>query len=537
MHRGLRRWNSKVPESPDRLDPILKVLLELYAHQLEQIDQRVNETWDVAVHSLIKSLSPESKRWPVPAFTVMSCTPSDPVVEVDPHTRFFYKEKREGGQILFFTSIRNERVLAATVKHVLVKCGKQVIDLSPLPPDAPPPPRPRSDDSLSGPGHVYLGIDHTGSTTDFADATLFLNGAPEALKQWRWANWYPGSNFGSFYEDSGFCPGLSGSLQDLLQQDDSQNDWGGLRSAVDVFKPLENSFVSLPERFTSTWEPGPTPTEIADSIARSGGPGEGSLHWIRLDLPVGGDRTFLQRPLQVHFNAFIAVNRNEQTLFKHTGGSRLVELELPEDIDSVLEIIQVKDSGGREYHPVYQIRPEQTRYYYSLEERNRSLVLWLDFSSTIDAPPDAITVTYAVTAGLDANGVSVDKIVDLYENHPGLDAAANITPTMGAIPAKTDAQVVSEATSRLRNRDRALSFEELSNWTKSFDPRITQVQCRNGVEKAERGVRRCIVVTTTVTGEAFHSEDETSLLRQRLGSFLKSRSTVNTSFKIEIVSQ
>ena len=93
MYRQLRAWDAQIPESPERLDPIVRMLLQLYADQLAKIDKRIDRTWEVATGALIKALSPESKRWPVPAFTVMRCQAADPVVEIDPHVRFFYKEK------------------------------------------------------------------------------------------------------------------------------------------------------------------------------------------------------------------------------------------------------------------------------------------------------------------------------------------------------------------------------------------------------------------------------------------------------------
>ena len=116
MHRELRTWNQQVPESPERLDPVLKILMQLHAHQLSLIDKRLDSVWEMAANSLIRAVCPESKRWPVPAYTVMRCQPSDPVVEVDPHLRFFYKEKREGGQTFFFSPLRKERLLAARIK-------------------------------------------------------------------------------------------------------------------------------------------------------------------------------------------------------------------------------------------------------------------------------------------------------------------------------------------------------------------------------------------------------------------------------------
>ncbi len=539
MHRQLRAWDRQIPESPERLDPIVRILLQLYSHQLSRIDKRVDVTWDIATGLLIKSLAPESKRWPVPAYTVMRSRPVDPVVEIDPHTRFFYKEKREGGQTFFFSSLRNEKLLSAQVKHIFLRLDDSIIDLSPVS-EGTKPAAVVSPASSSGPGQVFIAVDYNGQPADFAGAVLFLKAAPQAQKQLRWARWYPGSHFGSFYEDCGFCPGLAGGIEEIIASGGQARDWGGLRTSNDLFKPLEDSFVALPESFAVTWEMGPPSEELSGLLTRNGidiGSLSQSSYWMRLDLPPGGDRSRLQSPFDICFDCFIAVNKNELKLFKHTGGSRLVEVELPEPISNILEITGVVDSDGREYTGLHQILPDRPGRQYSLEERHERLVLWFDFSSSIDLPPDSISVSYSVTAGVSANAIAAGKIIELYERHPGIEAVENVIPTAGAIPAKTDEQVVTEASARLRSRDRALTFREISNWARTFDPRIKSVSCENGVERAGRGVRRCLVVRVNVDGEEFHSDDETSLLQTRLTSFLKSRSPVNTQFKVEIVKE
>ncbi len=142
---------------------------------------------------------------------------------------------------------------------------------------------------------------------------------------------------------------------------------------------------------------------------------------------------------------------------------------------------------------------------------------------------------YTVTAGTAANGIEKGQINELYEKHPGVSGAVNITSVGGAIPAKTEKQIITEVSTRLRNRDRALSFHEVAAWTKTFDPRIKDAECENSVERAARGVRRCILVKVHVGAEDFYSDDEAALLEHRLKHFLKSRAPVNSRFQVEIV--
>ncbi|MBN1211606.1 MAG: hypothetical protein JXA92_03435 [candidate division Zixibacteria bacterium] len=538
MHRELREWNPEIPESPERLDPILKILLQLYAHQLSKIDKKTEQVWQVATGSLIRSLCPESMRWPVPAYTVMHCEPTDPVVEVDTHTKFFYKEKREGGQTFFFSPLVREKLVAADVKKVILRIDNTLVDLSPKTADElTATSRPRVGFSPGNSYRVYIAVDHTGTPSDFNGATLFLAGMPDVLKQLHWACWYPGARSGQFYEDSSFCPGLTAGLEDLFTYEDRPLEWGGLRTSTDLFKPLENSFVLLPENFTATWETGPPEKELLALSGRNGIDLEeetSNYYWIRIDLPRGGNKANFNSSFEVYFNSFVVVNKNELTLFKHTGGNKLVEVELPENIANILEISSVVDSSGREYLPRHAAAANGTKRFYAPEERDNKLILWFDFSTTIDLPPDSITINYSITAGTGANGIEAGKITELYENHPGITTAVNVAPTGGAIPAKTSEQILAEISARLRNRDRSINFNEIARWGMTFDPRIKSVTCENGVERAAQGIRRCIVVRATVNDGDFYSDDEIALLRLRLGQFLKSRSAVNTAYTVEI---
>jgi hypothetical protein len=539
MHRDLRVWNSQIPESPDRLDPILRTLLQLYAHQLAGIDKRIDRVWEVASQSLIRSVCPEIKRWPVPAFTVMRCAPTDEVVELDQHTRFFYRETREGGQTFFFSSGGREKLTKAEVRNVFLLTDGVLVDLSPSPEESlTSHTRPLLKGAAGSVSRIYISVDYSGPPSDFTDVTLFLNGHADALKQLRWARWYPSGAGGQFYEDSGFCPGLTCSIEDILSGDDSAADWGGMRSSSDLFQTLENNLIKIPEKFALTWQMGPPDKNLLKSAKAAGvnlAENEGNLYWIRIDLPQGGDKSSFLSAFRPYFNCFVAFNKNELTLFKHTGGNRLIEIEIPEDISGILEITEVVDSNGRSYGARHEMTADRSQHYYSLEERGNKLVLWFDFSLGIELPPDSITVNYTVTSGPDANGIEAGKINELYESHPGIASVENIIPTRGAIPSKTRQQILTEVAARLRNRDRALSFAEIAEWATTFDPRILNAMCEKGIQRGERGIRRCVVVKLNINKSQFYSDDEIALLQTRLNAFLRARAPVNTHFKVEIL--
>ena len=538
MHLELRAWNTDIPESPDRMDPVLRILMRMYASQLAVLDKKVVHTWEAASNALVRSLCPEGIRWPVPSFTVMQAEPSDPVIKVDPQTQFFYKEERENGRTFFFSSLRTEKLLNAKLENIYFVSGDNVEDISPLRADSTQASSPGRPSSFSGQNaELYLAVSYGGPAEDFKGSVIFLQGDEDALKQLRWAKWFPCID-GDFYEGGYFCPGAAGSIDDIFSDNKGTIDWGSLRRSTDLFRPLENRFAVISDQFITAWRSGSPGEKILDRLRSAGvTPPEMSdkLYWIKITLPSGGDRTVFRSSFNIHFDCFIAVNKFERTLFKHTGGNRLIEIEIPDDLDGILKIISVTDSNGRKYLPRHEVLTGGESGLYTLLEQQNKLSLWFDFSSELELPPDSITVNYSLTAGTEAGGISAGKITELYENHPGIISVKNIIPVSGAIPAKTEKQVMAEISSRLRGRDRAMSFDQIRNWVGTFDGRISGVDCKKGVMRTEHGVRKCVVVVVTVRENEFHSDDEIGLLKVRLGSFLKARTSINSQFKLEII--
>lgn len=535
MLRELRSWNPEISESPERMDPILRILVQMYAGQLARIDQRIDQIWDVASQSLIRSVCPETRRWPIPAFTVMKCDLSDPIVDIDTNTRFFYRELRDGGGLYFFTPQRSERLVRATVTGAFVVAGEKVIPLSltAKPGDSTPDSKALTDTNP----RLFLAVEFDGRISDLSETIVFLRGNPEALALLRWSHWYASYTNGSFAEESGFCPGRQNTIERMFSPDGIRPRlWGSLRTSADIFAPLVDQVVMLPEAFVAGWKPVPADRPVAGMFDPLPVPTPASQRfWIELRLPERGKRASLLDGIGVDFGCFIATNRNELSLFKHTAGNRVIDIELPESIEEVHEIVSVTDSRGTEYRPRYEVSDEDIANSYTLQDTEDRLVLWFDFTSQASPPPDSLTVRYATTAGIGANGIDPGRINELYESHPGIKECRNLIVTQGAIPAKSAQQIVTEVSVRLRGRDKALTFADVTAWVRTFDPRVRSVACENGVQRTEHGVRRCIVVQAEVAADDFRSRDEVELLRSRLNGFLKARSPINTHYEIEMV--
>lgn len=536
MFRELRAWNKEIPASPERMDPILRILMQLYANQLEQIDGRVNRLWDVATSSLVRSVCPDSGRWPVPAHTVIKCNLVDSSTEADVHTRLVYKEQREGGQTFFFAPVRNEKLTSAAVTSALLQSEGNLMPMATA--GSTSSSAMNTPVSASGARHIFLVVEWSGLGEDLVDTTVFLRGKPEALSQLQWSHWVPWGA-GGFNLPGAFVPGAADTIERMFGEPDGRPRlWGSFRSSGTIFDDLRDNFVVFPESFTSRLKPvTATDPALVDAGLTLPEPSEPGVrqYLFRLDLPPRGDRRALLDGVSIDFGCFVAINASEQTLFKHTAGNRVVDLWLPDPIESVLNIRRVVDSRGNSFMPRYEVKYGEATQTYTIEERNGRLCLWFDFSSRMDTPPESLTVTYAVTNGGAANGIEPEVITELYESHPGIDDVRNVLSVRGAVPAKTEEQIVKEVSTRLRSRDRAVTFADVADWTKTFDRRIQSVECENGVQRTSAGVRRCIVVGIYVSERDFYSDEELELLKERLTSFLKARSSVNVQYQVEVI--
>lgn len=519
MLKELRFWYPEVPESSDRLDPVIKLLLGSLAHQIEKLSTEIDLTWEKTFKALVRNILVEGQRWPVPAHTVMRCEPTDKVVDIDTSVHFIYKEKKEEGKNFFFTPLFPTKLILSEVRFVLFSDGEEKMSAQ-LPAE-----------------HVlYLGIHSEGKSKDFSNTCLFFDTHPDALGQLRWGRWYLSSKEGYFPKQNSFCPGEESD--NFPWEKPSFREWGGLRQSSDLFGNLFNQFFHFPEGYVSNWERCKIPADIQKFVSAglSEEPASDSqeVFWVKILLPQKGDKSFFKNLQSVYFNSFLAINKRELSTFKFTAGNRLVEIELPEEASQILGIDLVVDSNGREYRGRHTLSSSGDAFKYLTEEKDNRIILWFDFSNFSGNIPNSITVHYSVTLGSQANGIERDQIQQLYESHPGIKSATNVTPTEGGIPAKTPEEITGEISSLLRNRGRAVSFEEVEYWTELFDPRIQKAWCENVVQKGPHGARRGTLVNIKVKANEFYSDSELKLLKWRLINFIKARSLINTQIDINI---
>jgi len=541
LFHQLRVHNREVSESPDRLDPVMKLLLQSFSYSLAKSDARLQQTWDQARASLIQAVCPGPGRWPVPAHTVMRCVPVDDIINVDTSTRFYYKEEREGGSTFFFAPVVTSRVLKASTRHVFLSSETGVFDLSPYNEKGESVGKlARNPVRGSDRWVAHIAVQFSGPPSALDSAGLYIHAGAEAQRNLHWGNWYF-----SYLDDPSvlmppFCPGRADNIERKLGIEGQAFDWGGFRDAITIFQDLNTGFVRLPEKNATSWKTSPIAASLTRRCSDQGlrvPPSNEEFYWIRVELPQNCDPSCFDRPVEFCFDAILANNRAEFTLLRHTGGRRLFEIEIPVDIPKILEIVSVTDSVGNDYRPAHTVSYDRQVRPYSLEERDDRLSVWIDLSDSLDVLPDRASLVYSTTDGPKANGIEAGKITSLYQSHPGLQEVHNLTSVTGGMPAKSDEQLVREASVRLRQRDRALTFVDIADWCVTFDPRIRTAECSNAIERIDGKVLRCIKVRINVNSENFSGENELVELKCRLEVFLKSRSAVNSRYLVEIAGE
>jgi len=532
--KEMKYWFPEIPESSDRLDPVLKLFLGTFAHQIENLNQKINSTWNQTFRSLARNVFPEGLRSPVPACTVMKVDPADEILELDSSVQFLYKDEKEDRNFIF-SPLGKVKLMKAEVVLAYYGSGESFFQLIPQAGKG------KTDEAEKGifPSEsaaehtLFIGVKHNGSTQDFSDVPIFFQIDEDALHQIRWGRWFLSSKDGHFFEESSFCPGVLPQQKPEFFNPQKEESvlLGGLRTNADLFRSIADSFFYLPSSYLARWGKCQTPNELQKQTTNSG-----KLLWIKIKLPEKGDKTLFSSLKGVYFNCLLTVNRKDLTLFKYTAGNQLLEVELPEESAAILSIDAVVDSNNRKYQNRLNLPSSKTPFSYTSEERNGRMVLWFDFTDYPGPIPNSISISYSTTFSSLGNGIEAGKIQNLWERHPGIRSVTNILPTTGGMPAKTQEELLSEISSLLCNRGRAVSFEEIENWARLFDPRITSAQCKNVVRKSSQGAFRCTQVNIRVKAVEFYSEDELKLLQKRLEYFLKARSLINVSIEVNIIS-
>lgn len=538
-----RRYWPELPDTQERMDPVLRMLFGAFAYQFETLHVSLQKIKEDIFEALARHLYYDALRFPTPAVTLLKFFPTDAGIEVDELTSLIYTEERGRERRTYhFTPVARLRLARAIPFKLLLLTKDGISDLSQRilekgiltgNPEIFPLPREFLERWEKDRIVLFIGFKTEELTKAFTHLNLYVDAPQRTLSLLRWGTWFSSNEEGIFPIEGGEVPGKATfeitwktKIPPLIPHHRGVKEF--LSDFEDQFFPIKNL------------TPSPLPREIQDllkeRVSDNIGTTEG-MAWIKIILPEETTEKSLLEIRGIHTNCIPAINLWHQVHNHLTQGLPLVEITLPDPLSKIYQIEEVRDSSGKVYENRLMASDLRSTYLYTIKEDGDRPCIVLHFEGE-ERVPDRIQITYSVTEDEDANGIEPGLITELYDKrqHPGIESVTNITRSSGGRKAPAREDLLRDFTFLLRNRSRAITSKDLEDLALSFDPRILRVNCEPGVETSPHGARRCIHVKISLGETEFATQGERDLFVKRLQTFLKERSPVNTSIRIIVES-
>jgi hypothetical protein len=536
-----RRFWPDLPDTQERMDPVLKILFGAFACQFESLYSSLNETSEQIFEAMARHMYYDALRSPTPAVTILRFDPTDPGIEIDELTSLIYTEERgREKRPYYFSPVARSHLVQATPAKLFLLKEEGLSDLSPRiqekgleskNPQFISIPKETCNEFCGGRKVLYLGLKTTEGLDVLPDFNLFFDAPEKTLAFLRWGEWIPSDTEGIFSPDGRGVPGKA--IFDLTWHVKNPPLIPHHRSPEDFLSDFEEYF--FPVRGLV---PSYTPRDLQQLLGEKNEEvleSEESLAWLKVILPPEATEGSLLEIRGIHPNCIPAVNLFHQTHTHVTQGLPLVEMTLPDPLTKVYRIDEVRDSEGRVYENRLNASDLQSPLLYSIREDGERpcIVLYFDKDQNV---PERVQITYSITEGEEANKIEPGLITDLYDKrrHPGIENVTNITRSAGGQSAPTREDLLRGFTHLLRNHSRGITSRDLEDLTLSFDLRIQKAVCEPGVDRGPKGARRCINMRISVGESAFPTQGEKEIFSKRLQTYLKERSPINTAVNLII---
>jgi hypothetical protein len=534
-----RKFWPELPDTPERMDPVLRMLFGAFSSQFESLYNSLEETSDKTFESMARHMYYDALRSPTPAVTLLQFEPTDEGIEIDELTTMLYSEERgRERSTYYFSPVARLHLVQASPTFLFLQMEEGLLDLTtrilnkedeiespqiyPIQGGSP---------ELINEGRMvfYFGIKNGNGSNEMPDINLYVDAPEKILSLLRWGTWIPSDTEGDFNIERKVFP-EKGSF-DFSWQDKISPLLPHHRSPNDFLVEFENHYYSLTNLVLS-----PPPGELNKLLGENYQNLLGScedMAWIKVILPSEVMERNLLEIRGIYLNCVPTINLSYQTHSHVTQGLPLVEITLQDPLDSVYRIEEIRDSVGNYYENRLLTSNLLSPYLFSIREEGEYPKIVIHYEKE-QKVPERIQITYSITQGDDANGIEPGLINELYDKrrHPGIESVKNITRTLGGRRAPSREDILRGFTHLLRNHSRAITSKDLVDLTSSFDPRILKATCQSGIERGPHGARRCINIHITLRESSFSTSGEKEYFRKRLKTYLTIRSPVNSAVNL-----
>jgi hypothetical protein len=345
LKTAARLWGYPDAEVETSFDPVVQLLLEACASELEKISGEAEVSHARLVERLAQIMMPEPITSSQPAFGILHANCNEQSATLTPDHQFFYSLKNGfNSQDLFFMPLTDHRLFRGHIRYSVIG-GKlfetrenwfkeQVLQGS-LQPDTPP-------------NHLWLGL-ATGDAIASAEGLSFFFDLRNVHLQEMFYHYLP---LAKFYVGDTLLQVKSGYIH---SKSDAEEEVAAImqpafdtntRYSQQVLQRFKHHFLTIASDVALPAAT-PLPVEVKQVFGDDANKLQQDITWIRIEFPATIRHSLLE-DLYVSINCFPVINkkRNEQSQRLN----RYLNIMPLHTNDIYFDVKRVYDVGGTDYH-------------------------------------------------------------------------------------------------------------------------------------------------------------------------------------------
>lgn len=346
LKTAARLWGYPDAEVETSFDPVVQLLLEACASELEKISNEVDVSHARLVERLAQIMMPEPITTSQPAYGILHAASNEPATGITPDHQFFYTQKSgAASKDLYFSPMSHHRLFRGHIRYMAIggklyetreHWFKEQVLQGALPRDA-------------APNHLWLGLAMDALPDNFNGLSFFFD-LRNIHQQEMFYHYLPLARF--FIQDTEL-PVNSGYHYSRNEKEEAVNAMLDItfdtsaRYSREVLQRYRRNFLTVNTDFTPAKQRTVPPVlqlvfgkEAAAAI-------DPNTLWLRVEFPETVHHPLLE-DLYCSINCFPVINRkvNEQSL-KLNRYLNIIPLHTP---DIFFDVKKVHDLGGAAYH-------------------------------------------------------------------------------------------------------------------------------------------------------------------------------------------
>lgn len=345
LKTAARLWGYPDVEVETSFDPIVQLLLDACASELEKISGEVDVSHARLVERLAQIMMPEIVTSSQPAYGILHASSNETASTITADHQFFYNSKAShNSQDLFFSPVTQHRLFRGHIRYMAIG-GKlfesrdhwfkeQVLQGTLLPEAAP--------------NHMWLGLSMDVMPDNFDGLSFFFD-LRNIHQQEMFYYYLPQARF--FIEDQELHL-QSGYYQSRREQEEELDAMMNLafdtnaRYGREVLQRYRRHFLTVNSAAVSA-RGSAAPEALQQTFGKNWSAVAPDVTWIKVEFPEALHHTLLE-DLYCNTNCFPVINKqlNEQSL-KLNRYLNIIPLHTP---DIFFDVKRVYDLGGADYH-------------------------------------------------------------------------------------------------------------------------------------------------------------------------------------------